>query len=446
MLAYRITDWDDRYEVNKDGKPWREDQERRKTGLEYVRCPVKALTWGEGWRELLEAAGAEADRVFGLFIKLLEVAAIRAAGERGWILTGNGETMGPVGLAKKLGFDPQRVLFSLGILIEKVGWIELAECPFALEGNESVKLDGARMAETAALAEKSQRWRPAPALAIASERNRNVTTTETKSELNPAWPAAAGGGEAAGATKGAGAAPGPFAPQAEQTSGLPPRVPEEYETKTVNERRGNEDRAGEVSNSSAKPVTMRTRDEARANENESRAGDAGRQGAKGPINQKSTLGEPLARNTRGGSMEGGLLPWDVTLVDVFGEDPMKCLLLGLSDNPRYAREQVIDRAMGWFKRMLPQLEPPLGSSDLVQKAARNDAACIENRLVEAWDTTGNGELICILIAEMQQILRNLKKRGDRGRGQNNVMAIWVKCSCKQRHRLGLKPLGTAQPP
>ncbi len=145
-------------------------------------------------------------------------------------------------------------------------------------------------------------------------------------------------------------------------------------------------------------------------------------------------------------MEGGLLPWDVTLVDVFGEDPMKCLLLGLSDNPRYAREQVIDRAMGWFKRMLPQLEPPLGSSDLVQKAARNDAACIENRLVEAWDTTGNGELICILIAEMQQILRNLKKRGDRGRGQNNVMAIWVKCSCKQRHRLGLKPLGTAQPP
>ena len=192
MLAYKITDWAEKFEVSCDGKVWRPDSKagKRKTGLDYIRCPVLGLNWPQAWRIFQEAAGTEADRVFGLYIKLLEIAGSRSAEERGWVLDDFARTMGPVTIAKNLGFDPKNVLFALDILIYKVGWVQIEECAFAREGNESVRLEAVRTLleglppSTAGLSQRQ------PAVAVASERNRNGNIIEIQSERPPA--AAAG--------------------------------------------------------------------------------------------------------------------------------------------------------------------------------------------------------------------------------------------------------------
>jgi len=453
MLAYKITDWADKFEVSCDGKVWRPDSKagKRKTGLDYIRCPVLGLNWPQAWRIFQEAAGTEADRVFGLYIKLLEIAGSRSAEERGWVLDDFARTMGPVTIAKNLGFDPKNVLFALDILIYKVGWVQIEECAFAREGNESVRLEAVRTLLEGlppATAGLSQRQ---PAVAVASERNRNGNTIEIQSERPPVAAAGSlvGSGSCAGeeAPSRSSSAPAPQAHPDGVPKGLPVRGPEKTETE-ADQREDREPEGRTDEEPKMKPMTQPNEPRAESREDEEpkgRAGAADRQGAKGPVNQKSTFSEPLARDKKSGSMEGGLLPWDIAEIEVMREDPRRCLLEGLSENPRYAREQVIDRALGWCKKLLPQLEPPLGASDYARQEARKDAACIENRLVEAWDKEGGGELICLLIADLQKILRTLQQRGNRGRGENNVMKIWVS-NCRKHHGLGLKPSPSLPPP
>jgi len=465
MLAYKITDWADKFEVSCDGKVWRPDSKagKRKTGLDYIRCPVLGLNWPQAWRIFQEAAGTEADRVFGLYIKLLEIAGSRSAEERGWVLDDFARTMGPVTIAKNLGFDPKNVLFALDILIYKVGWVQIEECAFAREGNESVRLEAVRTLLEGlppATAGLSQRQ---PALAVASERNRNGNIIEIQSEQPPAAAASlVGSGSCAGeeAPIRASSAAVPNGPAGGEPRGLPVRGPEETEPRPKAEDREDESRAEEEPN--AEPMTQPNgpRTESReAEEPKSRAGAADRQGASAR-QIKETISEPYQPDPNEPGLKdqpdgkptsqkygpgGSLLPWDIDALEVMREDPRRCLLEGLSPNPRYAREQVIDRALGWCKKLLPQLEPPLGASDYARQEARKDAACIENRLVEAWDREGGGELICLLIADLQKILRTLQQRGNRGRGENNVMKIWVS-NCRKLHGLGLKPSPSSPPP
>ena len=98
-LAIRIVGWDEYYEVTDKGHQYwsakkraeeagKEAPKKRPGPLPYVRFRASGLDHTEDYRKLLEAAGPKtASRCFGLWGKLLEIAASKKANQRGWILS-----------------------------------------------------------------------------------------------------------------------------------------------------------------------------------------------------------------------------------------------------------------------------------------------------------------------------------------------------------------------
>lgn len=83
-MTYKITEWQERYEVNSKGQPARAGDELRAKSLEYIRQKVNGRRQGAGYRRLISIAGREkAMEVFGIFLKCLEIAGDAKRGERG---------------------------------------------------------------------------------------------------------------------------------------------------------------------------------------------------------------------------------------------------------------------------------------------------------------------------------------------------------------------------
>lgn len=130
--AYRIVEWDRRYEVDGSGRAWAADKPKRQSRLTFVRWPAWGFDRGEGYAEMLRAAKPDrAAAVFGLFAKLLEVAGANTAEKRGWIISSNDEALDPARIAAKLGWDVAGVRQDLETLC-RIRWVEVAQCPFAV--------------------------------------------------------------------------------------------------------------------------------------------------------------------------------------------------------------------------------------------------------------------------------------------------------------------------
>ncbi len=459
--AWRMVDWALLNEVNKEGGEWKDGQPLRISALNYARFyssvePERA----RGFEiQIARTAGrGRAARVCGLYKGLLGLAKDKKElpdavlpTRRGWILDRLNQTMGPRWIAEELQFEPDQVREDL-LILKKCGLIEIAECAFAVEDEYPMSMETAgAKPPSGVVGDEGGLFATNPAALY--NRNQNGNLKENLIGIGSS-------GAAEEAPIRASSAAVPNGPAGGEPRGLPVRGPEETEPRPKAEDREDESRAEEEPN--AEPMTQPNgpRTESReAEEPKSRAGAADRQGASAR-QIKETISEPYQPDPNEPGLKdqpdgkptsqkygpgGSLLPWDIDALEVMREDPRRCLLEGLSPNPRYAREQVIDRALGWCKKLLPQLEPPLGASDYARQEARKDAACIENRLVEAWDREGGGELICLLIADLQKILRTLQQRGNRGRGENNVMKIWVS-NCRKLHGLGLKPSPSSPPP
>ena len=95
MTAWHITDWEQYYEVNSDGGRWRSGQKKRAKPPEYIRWYVGGpggddRAYQECSLGVADKFGPEAWAVaFGLFGKLLEVAATQDTQFRGYILGKN---------------------------------------------------------------------------------------------------------------------------------------------------------------------------------------------------------------------------------------------------------------------------------------------------------------------------------------------------------------------
>lgn len=86
MKVYCIVDWDSRYEVSEKGTEYRPG-DRKKANLKYVRLAVHGKSEGVGWKRLRRAVGDDnALAAFGLFSKLLELAADQEREFRGYLL------------------------------------------------------------------------------------------------------------------------------------------------------------------------------------------------------------------------------------------------------------------------------------------------------------------------------------------------------------------------
>jgi hypothetical protein len=138
VKAYRIVDWKRRYEVTKKGRAADGNtpvSQLRVGPLDYYRSRVYGHSIGPAFGELLEKAWLFGEvnelAAFGLFHKLMELAADQKRGYRGWILDKDQRPMGAVALAKLLKTtEVKRVQGLLDVLCDsEIRWLELVEFP-----------------------------------------------------------------------------------------------------------------------------------------------------------------------------------------------------------------------------------------------------------------------------------------------------------------------------
>jgi len=124
----RIVDGN-RYEVNDKGGIWRPGDGRRAGPIPYLRMKVHGHAWGAGWRQLLAIAGDDAPSVFGVFIKLLELAADQPK-ELRWDIRDHRGIAESRKIPEITGFPTAAVEKAIQVLTDKrLRWLEWAEAP-----------------------------------------------------------------------------------------------------------------------------------------------------------------------------------------------------------------------------------------------------------------------------------------------------------------------------
>lgn len=121
----RIVDGD-RYEVDKKGNAWKEGQPLRDGPLLYVRSKVAGYRWGPGYRVLLSITTQE-ERAFvwGVFHKLLEIAADQPKETRWLVLDPRGLPGTVPGISQMLDWDEKQVARAVEVLTSKeLRWLE----------------------------------------------------------------------------------------------------------------------------------------------------------------------------------------------------------------------------------------------------------------------------------------------------------------------------------
>lgn len=127
QYVYRIREWEIRYEVNAKGDAWSEGQEKRRIALSYVRMTVHGRAMTRSNRRLNALAGDDAPAVFGVFGKLMELAADNTKDLRGWIVDSDGTPFTPDDIADILQWPVAIIDKALNILSSNdLRWIEKA--------------------------------------------------------------------------------------------------------------------------------------------------------------------------------------------------------------------------------------------------------------------------------------------------------------------------------
>ena len=160
---YEIVEWLQRYEVNSKGQAAEAGDKLRRAPLTYYRAKVTGTSQGLGYRKLLGMANSQALEVFGIFHKLLEIAAGRPRESRGRIDQSIGE------LAMIIGIDEQNIRNALSILSDKdLGWLQKTP---EIPGKPGISRNSQKLPET-----------PGKEGALYNETKRNETDTETETE------------------------------------------------------------------------------------------------------------------------------------------------------------------------------------------------------------------------------------------------------------------------
>lgn len=129
--AWYITDWCELYEVNKDGRPWKQGETKRAKALDFVRWHVYGPSGNnnaylDASDFVAEKFGEEAWAVaFAVFGKCLEIAAARAQNTRGYLLGKDNSPISARTLRRLSGFTNNQIELGLRILSDPgVRWLE----------------------------------------------------------------------------------------------------------------------------------------------------------------------------------------------------------------------------------------------------------------------------------------------------------------------------------
>ncbi len=137
-MTLAITNWEELYETNDKGKAWKAGQAHRVGEFPYVRLRVNGAAHSAGYRDFLAAAGDMAPAAFGVFAKLLELAADHKGGERGLITTRHGDPADIEAIAGMMGFPVGAVARGVAILANPlVGWVHWTCDDSPSEGEKS---------------------------------------------------------------------------------------------------------------------------------------------------------------------------------------------------------------------------------------------------------------------------------------------------------------------
>ncbi|KKN73151.1 hypothetical protein LCGC14_0403230 [marine sediment metagenome] len=119
MPEYCIVDWQQRYEVNSRGAAAGSNDKLQKHPLAYYRSKVTGTQQGKGYRKLLAIANSKALETFGIFHKLLEIAAGQDRASRGTINHSLSD------LAFIIGVGEHQMSAALNVLCDPdIGWLE----------------------------------------------------------------------------------------------------------------------------------------------------------------------------------------------------------------------------------------------------------------------------------------------------------------------------------
>ncbi len=155
---YVITEWFERYEVNDEGRAAKKGDTLRKFGLKHVRCRVHGRSMSAGFSAMMELAGDATYSVFGIFIKLLEVAGCEIAGRRGMLLNHQGKPATATDLAFYLKIPVAKMQSALDILTNtQVQWVAEVADNFAEKRGETRTSAGKRGALYNTVESKSKR-------------------------------------------------------------------------------------------------------------------------------------------------------------------------------------------------------------------------------------------------------------------------------------------------
>jgi hypothetical protein len=134
--CWAIREWACRYEVSEKGHAWKPGDNKRAGPLDYYRSKVFGDVDGHGFRELRRVAGkGRYMMVFGIFHKLLELAACRPKDMRGFLIMDSGEPATLESLSLDLIIPLRQLEFALNCLQHKdLRWIECGTLP-ATPGN-----------------------------------------------------------------------------------------------------------------------------------------------------------------------------------------------------------------------------------------------------------------------------------------------------------------------
>ncbi len=122
----RIVRWQEQFEVSEKQRAWRAGDRMQAGALKYLRIPVSGQSWSHEYRTLLDAAGPDAAAVYGIYVKLAELAAQWPADERGFVWLRKGIPATAEDVASLTGFSLADVMTALQVLSnERVGWIEV---------------------------------------------------------------------------------------------------------------------------------------------------------------------------------------------------------------------------------------------------------------------------------------------------------------------------------
>lgn len=125
--SIHISDWDAKYEVSVKGRPWTPGDDKRKGPLEFIRCHCHGKSQSPGFRRLLSLADEKAAECYGVFIKLLDLAADEPGNVRnGTIYNEHGEPASVDDISWLTGFSVDVIHSSIAILSDPaLKWIEI---------------------------------------------------------------------------------------------------------------------------------------------------------------------------------------------------------------------------------------------------------------------------------------------------------------------------------